>query len=92
LHYFDKECGDKVGCLILTGHGRAFAAGADIKEMKDQTYFEKCFKDATIEGLCNVASTKLPIIAAVHGFGTEYFNKPFIHSLHSALMHSLWHS
>ena len=32
------EIDDKIGCVILTGRGKAFAAGADIKQMVDMSY------------------------------------------------------
>ena len=36
LKAFDQD--PEIGCIVLTGNEKAFAAGADIKEMKDQTY------------------------------------------------------
>jgi enoyl-CoA hydratase len=32
------EADDKIGCIVLTGSEKAFAAGADIKEMQSKTY------------------------------------------------------
>ena len=40
---FEADAG--IGCLVLTGSGRAFAAGADIKEMADKTYPEAYAED-----------------------------------------------
>jgi enoyl-CoA hydratase len=58
---------DGIGCLVLTGSDRAFAAGADIKEMADKSYTEVF--------VGNFAATwdppthaRKPIIAAVAGF------------------------
>ncbi|MEN8638334.1 MULTISPECIES: enoyl-CoA hydratase [Pseudomonas] len=56
-----------IGCVVLTGSAKAFAAGADIKEMADlkypQIYVEDLFSDAD-----RVANRRKPIIAAVSGF------------------------
>ena len=38
LEVFDKD--ENVGAIIVTGNEKAFAAGADIKEMADQTYVQ----------------------------------------------------
>ena len=56
-----------VGCIIITGSEKAFAAGADIKEMKDKTYpgiyLERFFHDWK-----RLTAARTPIIAAVSGF------------------------
>ncbi|TDF77876.1 enoyl-CoA hydratase [Pseudomonas sp. H9] len=56
-----------IGCVVLTGSAKAFAAGADIKEMADlrypQIYVDDLFSDAD-----RVANRRKPIIAAVSGF------------------------
>lgn len=56
-----------IGCIVLTGSAKAFAAGADIKEMAElkypQIYLDDLFSDSD-----RVASRRKPIIAAVSGF------------------------
>lgn len=59
---------DEVRCVIVTGAGdRAFAAGADIKEMADKDYSD-VFRDDMFEIWRNVYSSRKPKIAAVNGF------------------------
>ena len=41
----DLEADDAIGCVVVTGSERAFAAGADIKEMADKTYAEVMRED-----------------------------------------------
>src|SRR5512140_2870456 len=61
------EADDGIGCLLLTGNDKAFAAGADIKEMADKTFME-----AYLGNFCadwdRAARTRKPIVAAVAGF------------------------
>lgn len=58
----------KVGCMIITGSGeKAFAAGADIKEMKDLDY-SMVNGGNFISNWTEVTTIKKPIIAAVNGF------------------------
>jgi len=61
---FNKD--ESVGCLILTGEGKAFAAGADIKEMVDSGYHHVSTHDH-IEVWETISKSKLPLIAAVNG-------------------------
>ncbi len=65
LEAFDAD--DNIRVIILTGSERAFAAGADIKEMSDETSVSIMLKDrfATWDKVKNI---KKPIIAAVSGF------------------------
>jgi len=62
------EADDKIGCVILTGSEKAFAAGADIKELQDGTYLGMYGHD--VFGLYweAVARFRKPIIAAVAGY------------------------
>jgi len=62
------EADPTIGCMVLTGSERAFAAGADIKEMKDQSYQDVFLKDFITVGWEKVSQVRKPIIAAVAGF------------------------
>ena len=61
------EADDGIGCLLITGSDKAFAAGADIKEMADKTFIE-----AYLGNFCadwdRAARARKPIVAAVAGF------------------------
>lgn len=57
----------EIGCVVLTGGEKAFAAGADIKEMKDKS-FADAFNSDFIAPYDAIASHKKPLIAAVSGF------------------------
>ncbi len=56
-----------VGCFILTGSAKAFAAGADIAEMQDRTYPD-AFLTNMLEGWEAIAQLRTPKIAAVSGY------------------------
>lgn len=59
---------DSVRCIILTGSAKAFAAGADIKEMADQAYADMYRSNFFARAHDRVASFRKPIIAAVSGY------------------------
>jgi enoyl-CoA hydratase len=61
------EANDKIGCLLITGNEKAFAAGADIKEMADTTFIE-AFLGNFVSTWDRVARTRKPVVAAVAGF------------------------
>jgi enoyl-CoA hydratase len=63
---FDADTG--IGCIVVTGEGKAFAAGADIKEMKDKTYADVHLEDFITDDWEVLARTRTPTIAAVNGF------------------------
>jgi enoyl-CoA hydratase len=65
LDQFERE--KSIGCMIITGSPKAFAAGADIKEMQAKTYAEAYLGDF-IASWERVSRTRKPIIAAVAGF------------------------
>ena len=57
-----------IGCIVVTGSEKAFAAGADIKEMKDRTYPAVFLDDFIGNRWETVLRVKKPVIAAVAGF------------------------
>jgi enoyl-CoA hydratase len=65
LEAFDAD--DAIGAMVITGSEKAFAAGADIKEMKDKN-FADVFLSGFVSRWDNVTRTRKPIIAAVAGF------------------------
>jgi enoyl-CoA hydratase len=65
LEALDRD--DAVGCLVLTGDERAFAAGADIKEMADASAVEMLRRD-NIARWDRLRRVKKPILAAVSGW------------------------
>jgi enoyl-CoA hydratase len=68
-HALDQlEADDEIGCLILTGNDKAFAAGADIKEMKDRTYMDVYKSDFITKGWERLSTTRKPVVAAVAGY------------------------
>ena len=62
------EADKDIGCMVLTGSERAFAAGADIKEMQPKTYMGVFMEDFITANWERAARTRKPIIAAVAGF------------------------
>jgi enoyl-CoA hydratase len=64
----DLEADDKIGCIVLTGSEKAFAAGADIKEMQPKTFIDMFSSDFTGVGGDRVARCRKPTIAAVSGY------------------------
>ena len=62
------EADPEVGCLVITGSDRAFAAGADIKEMAAKTYAEAYREDFITRNWERVARCRKPVIAAVAGY------------------------
>ncbi|KFW83577.1 hypothetical protein N305_10345, partial [Manacus vitellinus] len=62
------ESDPQVGAIVLTGSQKAFAAGADIKEMQNKT-FQECYNGAFLGGWDKVSVVRKPIIAALGGGG-----------------------
>src|SRR3954452_6800936 len=68
IHAFAAyDADDSQRCLVLTGSERAFAAGADIKEMSDQG-FASMYGSNFFQGWEKVTATRKPWLAAVAGY------------------------
>ena len=61
------EADDAIGCLLITGNDKAFAAGADIKEMAEKSFFN-AFMGNFAADWDRAARARKPIVAAVAGF------------------------
>jgi enoyl-CoA hydratase len=61
------EADANIGCIVITGSEKAFAAGADIKEMQSKTFMQAYMEDF-IGKWHRVSSARKPVIAAVAGF------------------------
>ncbi len=61
------EADENIGCMIITGSEKAFAAGADIKEMAEKSFADVYFTDFTA-AWHRVAAARKPTVAAVAGF------------------------
>jgi enoyl-CoA hydratase len=68
LALVDLEGDDEIGCLVITGSEKAFAAGADIKEMQSKTYMDVYLEDFITATWEQIAKIRKPIIAAVSGY------------------------
>ncbi len=64
----DFEDDEAIGAIVLTGNDKAFAAGADVKEMADKTYPETYLEDFITKGWERIAQCRKPVVAAVAGF------------------------
>lgn len=64
----DLEANDSIGCIVLTGNEKAFAAGADIKEMQPKGFIEMFSSDFIATRADRVATCRKPTIAAVSGY------------------------
>jgi enoyl-CoA hydratase len=66
LDSFDAD--DEIGAIVLTGSEKAFAAGADIKEMASKSYMEAYLADFITNGWERITTSRKPVIAAVAGY------------------------
>ena len=66
LRAYDADAG--VGAIVLTGAGKAFAAGADIKEMAPKSFGDVYAEDFITATWEELTRTRKPVIAAVNGF------------------------
>ncbi len=64
----DLEAADEIGAIVLTGSEKAFAAGADIKEMRDRDFIDVYRRDFITRSWESVAQCRKPVIAAVAGY------------------------
>jgi len=66
LKKFDAD--DAIGCMVITGSEKAFAAGADIKEMATKTYMEVFEEQFITRNWEEATRVRKPLIAAVAGY------------------------
>ena len=64
----EMEADDKVGAIVITGSEKAFAAGADIKEMQTKTWPAVYDEDFVTAGWERLSECRKPVIAAVAGY------------------------
>src|SRR6476620_813426 len=64
----DLEADDAIGCIVVTGSEKAFAAGADLKEMQPKGFIDMFSEDFAAIGGDRVARCRKPTIAAVAGY------------------------
>ncbi|HBQ49896.1 MAG TPA: enoyl-CoA hydratase [Hyphomonas atlantica] len=64
----DMEADDAIGAIVLTGSEKAFAAGADIKEMAGKSFMDVYLQNFITEGWERVTTCRKPVIAAVAGY------------------------
>jgi len=57
----------KIGAIVVTGSDKAFAAGADIKEMQNRD-FQSNYKENFLDWWNNITLVRKPIVAAVNGY------------------------
>jgi enoyl-CoA hydratase len=62
------EADDEIGAMIITGSEKAFAAGADIKEMQSKSYMDVFMEDFITANWERAARCRKPVIAAVAGY------------------------
>jgi len=62
------EGDDGIGCMVVTGSDKAFAAGADIKAMKEKSYMDVFKEDFITAEWERISRCRKPVIAAVAGY------------------------
>lgn len=62
------EADDEIGAIVLTGSEKAFAAGADIKEMASKSFIDVYLADFITDGWERITTCRKPVVAAVAGF------------------------
>jgi enoyl-CoA hydratase len=64
----EADANDKVRCIVITGSEKAFAAGADIKEMSEMSFTDVFTINLFADANDRIAAIRKPIIAAVAGY------------------------
>jgi len=64
----EADASDKVRCIVLTGSEKAFAAGADIKEMSEMSFVDVFTTNLFADANDRISAVRKPIIAAVSGY------------------------
>ncbi len=64
----EADANDKVRCIVITGSDKAFAAGADIKEMSEMSFVDVYAKNLFGDANDRICAIRKPIIAAVAGY------------------------
>ena len=64
----EADASDKVRCIVLTGSEKAFAAGADIKEMSEMSFTDVYTNNLFAQVNDRIIAIRKPIIAAVAGY------------------------
>jgi len=62
------EADEAIGCMVITGNDKAFAAGADIKAMQDKSYMDVYKSDFITAEWERITRCRKPVIAAVCGY------------------------
>ena len=62
------EQNERVRCIVITGSDKAFAAGADVREMAEKSFIDVFFDDLFGPEAASIARARKPIIAAVAGY------------------------
>ena len=62
------DANEKVRCIVITGSEKAFAAGADIKEMSEKSFVDMYTQNFFGDNTDGIIKTRKPIIAAVSGY------------------------
>ncbi|WP_109465670.1 enoyl-CoA hydratase [Albibacillus kandeliae] len=64
----EADANDKVRCIVITGSEKAFAAGADIKEMSEKSFVDVFSENLFADASDRILAIRKPIIAAVSGY------------------------
>jgi enoyl-CoA hydratase len=64
----EADANEKVRCILLTGSAKAFAAGADIKEMSEMSYVDVNASNLFADFGDRIQQIRKPVIAAVSGY------------------------